>query len=210
MAVAAAALAMTAPGAQATANRAEYQAQVNEVCVTANREAERIFGALIRKLIKAEKRGKGDGESEVVFFSVQRKRIAVPLSHKQPGPDPITRIFRHFSRLLLLVDESELANLRQVAPAPGDDGLVNDWLSSRALQIELYREALRLDARLEKLFETGPGKIGFEGFFKKLAKIERRYEQIAEQAFAAFDTDIELGARLGASYCITDATGPTG
>lgn len=208
IAVAGLALVSAVPSASATANRPEYQAQVNEICANANREQERIVGVLIRKLKRAEKKQGGSGE--IIFFTERAVLAAKKKGKPKPETDPLTRIFNHYNRLLLAVEDSELASLVQIAAAPGDEALVADWLRSRELQNRLYREAIHIEARIEKLFRANlRTRKEVLRLLKKLEKLERRYERIVEQAAAAYETDIEVGARLGASYCITDASGPT-
>jgi hypothetical protein len=206
LSVAAVALGLTAPGAAATSDRAEYLAQVNPICATANQEIDRLTGEVMRKLKRAEKKQKDQGGGSVVVFpSAEGKK------QKLPPFDKISQLFNWYTRQVLAVEDSELASLRAVAPAPGDETLVADWLNARGLQIALYRQILPIEKQIEKLFFASPRSPGkYERIERRLKKLERRSNQIYAQLLAAYENDIELGAQLGASYCVTQASGPTG
>lgn len=130
-----AALALVAalpPTASAAATRAEYLAQIEPICQQANeqakRQARKINRALKKSLKKAGTQEKND-KPGLVFADVFILAVI-----KLVGPE--NRLF-----------ERTTAQIAAIPPAPGDEVVVNAWLTGRVQSAELAWDALRAGKR---------------------------------------------------------------
>jgi hypothetical protein len=119
------ALTANAPSAEAAATRAEYVAQVDQVC----REVEPQFQEVRRAFAKAL--GKGIPGDEVPT----RKAIRI-LNRQIKG---MTKALVKGTGVLAGMVE----RMRAVAPAPGDEALVSQWLTGLAQFASLHAQSLR-------------------------------------------------------------------
>jgi hypothetical protein len=206
------ALAITAPSAGAAATRAEYAAQVNPICAYANAQIEQVYREIEAKIKRLERKqkkaGKNNGSSVIVFNATateSRKK------KKRDGLlDPFDRLFLEISERTLAISAAALGQLRQVAPAPGDEALVTSWLANRQMIQELGERSARLERQSLRLFNRSDRIHSIRGL-KRLEQKERRLNRQSNRLYAqlepAYELDVELGTQLGATYCVTGATG---
>jgi hypothetical protein len=179
--------------AGAASTRAEYVAQVNPICASANAQAEQLYESVsqeLNRLNRKANRARG------------KKRRKLEARSE--------RLFEQLPDLSLAIYYTELERLKAVAPAAGDESLVSEWLATRQAGLDLTAQANRIEKRAERLFSRG-----FEGhslraaerWEKKLEKLEKQVNQLYQQAEPLYEKDIELGTKLGATYCVTQATG---
>jgi hypothetical protein len=193
--IASAALALGAAPALATADRAEYAANANPVCAAANAQSERLLDDFSRRLTKLSQK-----ENE---------------SRGRNGRSPFTDIDRMFSRInarLLALSAATNGQLQNIAPAPGDEAIVGSWLAARTESVALLVRSNRIDKKISRLFnQTFSGSLGkgFKAIRRAEArqrKLEARQARIAARYFELYEVDVELGTKLGATYCVTSAT----
>jgi hypothetical protein len=185
------ALAITAAPVFATTDVADYAAQVNPICQSANAQQKQLYESFeqaINRLHDKPARGKKGAK-------IERR---------------IDRLFTQLPIKSQAVLDAEFSQLKNVPPAPGDEGLVSDWLAIRQSELNLGRQLTALEIRIEKLFNFEPKKLSIRAFNRQDRR-EKRLEQKANRLYKQLeplgDTDLELGTRLGATYCVTGATG---
>jgi ribosome-associated translation inhibitor RaiA len=192
--VAAAALAIAASPARATTDRNDYDAQVNPICASANAEAEQAYEAF-----------------EQSFAQLKRKASKVHGKKREKISRRIDSLFFDVGDQQVAVYAAEVERLKQVSAAPGDESLVADWLATRQQVVDLSAESNRLQREEDRLFtRTFSGVKSFRKFIrlqKKLSVLDRQLNVLASQIEPLARRDIELGAKLGASYCVSSATG---
>lgn len=193
-AVALAALALAAAPARATTDRADYDAQVNPICASANLQAKALWevffqssATLERKAnkVRGEKRARLQRRLDGLYFRLQDQ--------------------------ILAITADALAQLKLVPPAPGDDGIVSEWLATRQALHDLSAQSNALERRILRLFtrqfERARSFRAFLRLDRKLKRLERQANALQAQLLPLYEKDIELGAKLGATYCVTEATG---
>ena len=129
LAIAAVTIAMALPSAASgAATRAEYLAQIEPICQRANeqakRQARKINRALKKSLQKAETQVENN-KPGLVFADVFILAVI-----KLVGPE--NRLF-----------EQTTAQIAAIPPAPGDEMMVQAWLTGRTQSTELVWFALR-------------------------------------------------------------------
>lgn len=195
LAIAMIALAITAVPALATSSRAEYDDQVNPICQSANTQAEQLLQAFEQQL-------RGLEGKQVRGKKARRLR------------KKIDRLYNQLPSQWLAIFQSEFEQLKAVPPAPGDEGLVSDWLGNRGRLLSLTAQLFEVERQLEKLYD-GVHRAHSLRAFKRLLKRQERQEKrlealnesLYEQLESASKIDLELGTRVGATYCVTGATG---
>jgi hypothetical protein len=123
----------------------------------------------------------------------------------------IEKLFNQLPVRITAIYDAELAQLKLIAPAPGDETLVSDWLANRQQIQDLTRQANALEKRANRLFDRAFTKHSFQAYKKltrKVDRLERQVNQIYRQVEPLTNKDVEIGTQLGATYCVTDATGP--
>jgi hypothetical protein len=185
-------LALTAAPALATADRADYAAQANPICAAGNAESERVISDFQRHFKKL-------GKDE-------RQQLVKP---GNSSLDKFDRLFLALSRKLITIEATVLFQLQQVAPAAGDEGLVTSWLGVWQQQLALSRQLTRLEVKALRAFNAFFGK-NYEQAEKRLDRIEARMRRIYKRYYNLSEVDLELGTQLGATYCVTGATGGAG
>jgi ribosome-associated translation inhibitor RaiA len=191
--VAVAALAMAATPARATTDRVDYDAQVNPICASANAEAKQLYES-----------------AEQTFARLDRKADKARGKKRKKLEARSERLFEQLPDLSLAIYFRELDRLKGVPPATGDETLVSDWLTNRQTALDLTAQANRIGKRADRLFTKG-----FRGhtlkaiqrWEKKFKKLQQQVNQIYQELEPLNERDIELGTQLGATYCVTFATG---
>ena len=184
------ALAVLPAAALATVDRADYAAQVNPICASANVRdqqltvrAEERFAQLHRKLRRAQ------GQRRETLLAKDRKlSLALPDRH-------------------LAIRYDELRGLQTVAPAPGDQSLVSSWLAARRSGLDLNHRLNKLDRRDDRLLKRTAQTIDIETLNRldrKIRVLDKRASRLENKVIAAESTDFDLGAELGANDCISD------
>jgi hypothetical protein len=129
------ALAVTAAPADAVTTRAEYAAQVNEICVAGNKELKERLG-------KIPSTSKTPGGTKDHLTKRQQRRLLNGISRSLTRL--LLRLTRHSGRVITRVVA--------VPPAPGDDALVSQWLTSIKRAQRLSKRANRLVVRFFRTF----------------------------------------------------------
>jgi hypothetical protein len=205
-------LALAAPSAFATESRTEYAAQVNPICASANAQINQVYAELEAKAKRLEKKQKKRGKrsgSSVVFFEASASKSKKAKKH-DGSLDAFDRLFYEAYERSEIIYAAALAQIGQVAPAPGDESLVSRWLSTNHLIQDLNEQATELSKRIDRLFNrefTGRTIRSFRKFEQRTKRLERKSKRIYAQLEIAYDLDLELGTELGATYCVTGATG---
>lgn len=191
------ALAIAAAPAYATTDRADYDAQVNPICKSSNAQLEQLITSF-QQTFKAL-----DRRANKLRGKKQRK-----LERQQE------RLYEQIPFQFLGLESAELAQLKSVLPAPGDESLVRDWLASRELKLSLYQQSIPIEQRIETVYEKPIDANSLKKFERKLKRqdrqvkrLERQLDSLYDQSEAAGKVDLELGTQLGATYCVTQATG---
>jgi Skp family chaperone for outer membrane proteins len=175
--------------ALATTDRAGYAAQVNPICAAANAQDQRLSDASEREFSRIHQELKKAGERRREKLLARDRKLSAAL------PDQHLRI-RY----------SELARLRDVAAAPGDEGLVSGWLAARKAVLDLSTQVNRLDRqvdRLHKRFLTTDLQLLNE-LDRKIRQIDQRVDKINNKLISAEDTELDLGTQLDATDCVND------
>jgi hypothetical protein len=115
------AFAITAATAYGASTRAEYVAQVDPICQTAQRP---VFRAISEWLRVVEKAGRADNPPS--GFNV---------------PDELIRPAVKFINRLTHVYAGITTKIAAIPPAPGDEGLVGSWLERRRVVVRELRTA---------------------------------------------------------------------
>jgi hypothetical protein len=187
------ALAIAAAPAQATTDRADYAAQANAVCKSGNAQQKQLyegFEQAIDRINAKEKKVHG------------RKRAKLE--------SKIETLFNQIDDQSLAIADATHSQLKLIAAAPGDEQLVADWLTTAQTSLDLIRQVDAIEARIEKLFNA-PFKGHSIRAFRKRDRTQKRLEQQANALYAQLDPlnekYVEQGTELGATYCVTGASG---
>jgi hypothetical protein len=191
-AVVTAAFAIGASPASATTDRADYAAQVNPICASTNAQIKQLietFEQELRRLDRKANKARG------------KKRDKLEAR--------IEQLFTQLPGESLAISYAELAQLRSVNAAPGDDGLVSTWLANRQKILDLSAQANRIQKRADRLINRTFKVHSFRAFTRltrRVNALQRKAYQVYEQIEPLADKDVELGTQLGATYCVTEAT----
>ena len=104
-------------------------------------------------------------------------------------------------------DFTELAALRKVAAAPGDEALVSGWLQTRERRLDLRRQLTGIDNQVKKLVRRTKTTHSIETLInidRKVKKLDRRADGVETKLVSAEDQDDEQGTQLGATACVID------
>ena len=187
------AMAVGPAAAQAATDRADYAAQVNPICAAANAQSKAIYESAEQAVERLSRRAK---------------------KHRGKKND---RLFQQLSKVFfdagdqsLAVARAALAQVRVVLPAPGDESIVSEWLATDQALLDMSAESNALSRRIDRLFTA---EITFHSF-RALERHERKLKRLEQQANTLYaqieplaERYTELGAKLGATYCVSDATG---
>ena len=119
------ALAITATAAYAAATRAEYVAQVDPICRAANPKETGLLKALERRIKQLHRHG--------VDTETPAKRV-------------IRIAIRYYDRLAQL-QRDQNDQIAMVAPGPGDESLVAEWLQTRTAASDFFQRGVHLFAQ---------------------------------------------------------------
>jgi hypothetical protein len=186
-------LAVLAAPAQATTDRADYAVQANTICKSSNAQQDQLYESFeqtVKRLNAKEQKARGKKRERI------EKRLNV--------------LFDQLPVQGLAIFSTEIGQLAQVAPAPGDEAVVADWIAGRRSLVDLIAQSNAIETRLEHLFDSNRIFHSLRGF-RKLDRKERRLKRqaaaLAPQIEALEKKDLELGTELGATYCVTGASG---
>jgi hypothetical protein len=191
IAVAAAGLALAATPARATTDRVDYSDQANPICASANKQMVQLY--------------------ETFEAEIQRLDRAHPKSRKKAR-----RLYKRFERLYeqlpfqyIAIYHAELAQLKAIAAPPGYEDVVGRWLGTREEILALYVQYVQIDQELENSpgLGTHPSRKAIKRRQKRRANLHRLESQIEDKLLVDTEVDLELGAKLGAAYCVTGADG---
>jgi hypothetical protein len=104
-------------------------------------------------------------------------------------------------------DFAELAALRSVPAAPGDEALVSSWLDARERTLDLNRQLRQLDRQVNKLVKRTRSTLRIDTLIRidrKVKKLDRRADGVEDKLISAEDVDDDLGSQLGATDCVID------
>lgn len=191
-AVAMAGLAIAAAPAGATTDRIDYSDQANPICASANKQVEDLY--------------------EFVEAETDRLESLRPRNRKKARRllDRAERLYEQLPFQFLAIYQAELDQLKSIAPPPGYEGTVASWLATRQEIATLYQQYLQIQQEEDRLFGP-PGKRRSRKAIKRARKRRESLERASVRIVVRFGTDdkidLELGAKLGAAYCVTGATG---
>jgi hypothetical protein len=197
--VAAAALALTAAPALATTDRVDYSDQANPICASTNKQIEQAydsFEAALERLDNVHPKNRKQARREA------RKRGRL-----------FERLYEELPFKVLALYQSELEQLKAISPPPGYEDTVARWLGTRGEIATLYGQYLQIDRELEgPLVDSGkggkkPSRKAIKRAQKRRGNLHRLEDQIEERLFNDYEVDLELGAKMGAAYCVTGADG---
>lgn len=192
-ALALATVALIPPIAQGATSRADYAAQVNAVCASANAEADELSRRSSQELKLLDRKLKRATGTDRRRLLARRERLSLSL----PG-----RRLKIFS--------AELGQLRSVPAAPGDEGLVSTWLDTRRTILDLSAQVNRIDRRVERLFDrfTTRSIRELNRLNQRIRKLDKRANQLNNRLISLESQDDSLGTELGATSCTAEAGGP--
>jgi hypothetical protein len=175
--------------AHAASTRADYAAQVNPICASATAQDQQLTARSeeeLRRIHQALKKVEGR-KREKLLARDRKLSSALPDQH-------------------LRIRYSELARLRAVPAAPGDEGLVATWLDGRKQSLDLTSKVNSIDRRVERLFKRFRTRDIDElnRLDRKVRVLDKRAAQINNQVFDLETQNDELGTQLGATDCVTD------
>jgi hypothetical protein len=189
--VAAAGLALAATPASATTDRVDYSDQANPICASSHRQVAQLYETFEAEIDRLEKlRPKSRKKSRRIYERVERLYEQLPF---------------HF----LEIYRAELEQLKAIVAPPGYEDVVARWLGTREEINVLYLQYLQIDQELENSPGLGrhPSRKAIKRRQKRRANLEGLESQIVEKLLLDSEVDLELGAKLGAAYCVTGADG---
>jgi hypothetical protein len=185
-------LAFAASPAFATTDRVDYSDQANPICASSNAQYEQLY----ESFEQAEERlYNGHPKSRKKARRLQRR---------------VERLYDELPFKILAIYQAELDQLKSIAPPPGYEGTVASWLANRQQILTLYQQYLQIEQEEEDgfgSFHKRPSRKAIKRRQKRRDNLERLSDQIEEQFVTDTKIDLELGAKMGAAYCVTGATG---
>ena len=90
-----------------------------------------------------------------------------------------------------------------------NENTVATWLGTRERIATLYLQIIQIDQEEETGFDfhKRPTRKAIKRRQKRIRNLERLYDAAVAQLEIDVQTDLELGTRMGAAYCVTGATG---
>jgi hypothetical protein len=187
------ALAIAPSTVRAATNRAEYAAQVNTICASANARADELSRQTSQELKRLDRKLKRATGAQRRRLLARRTKLSLSL----PG-----RRLKIFS--------AELGQLRSVPAAPGDESLVTSWLDIRQTILDLSAQVNRIDRRVAQLFErfTTRSIPELNRLERKVRMLDKRAGQLNNRKISMEGQHDAIGTELGATSCIADSGGP--
>jgi hypothetical protein len=192
VAVAVLSMAVIAAGAaptHAASTRAEYGRQTDSICSSANPQLDQLGGAFdqVRSRLLVHK--VSDRKFSKLNRRIQRLEIQMRLQY--------SAIFH-----------SELDQLRQVTPAPGDEAMVADWIGTRESLLGIWDQNTEITKRILRLNRrSAKGWISLRALLRAVDRINKQATRLLNQYLALGGKDYDLGTELGAPSCVTYGTG---
>jgi hypothetical protein len=196
---AAVALALIAAPARATTDRVDYSDQANPICISTTKQIEQLYESF-----------------EVQLERLEPERAKNRKQARRQGRKLVRRFERLYEQLplkIIALYKVELEQLKAIAPPPGYEDTVARWITNRAEVFSLYEQYLQVERELDgPLVDRGkdgkrPSRKSIKRAGKRRANLDRLEEQIEEKLLNDSEVDLELGAKLGAAYCVTSADG---
>jgi hypothetical protein len=184
-------LAIAAGPAFAASDRLDYADQANPICKSSNKQTEDLYNST---------------EAEIDRLYALR-----PKNHKQAR-----RLSRRREQLeeqlpfqTIGIYQAELDQLKALVAPPGYEDTVASWLGTRQRIATLYLQVIQIDQEEETGFDfhKRPTRKAIKRRQKRMRNLDRLYQQSVDQLLIDVQTDLELGTRMGAAYCVTGATG---
>jgi hypothetical protein len=186
------ALAIAASPALATTDRVDYSDHANPICASSNAQYEQLYDSFEQE------------EERLYDVRTKNRKQARRIQRR------LEQLENEFPFRILAIYESELNQLKAITPPPGYDGTVANWLATRQQILTLYRQYVQIEQEEERgsvSFHKRPSRKAIKRRQKRRENLERLSDQIEEQLITDAKVDLELGAKMGAAYCVTGATG---
>jgi hypothetical protein len=186
------ALAIAASPALATTDRVDYSDHANPICASSNAQYEQLYDSFEQE------------EERLYDVRTKNRKQARRIQRR------LEQLENEFPFRILAIYESELNQLKAITPPPGYDGTVANWLATRQQILTLYRQYVQIEQEEERgsvSFHKRPSRKAIKRRQKRRENLERLSDQIEEQLITDAKLDLELGAKMGAAYCVTGATG---
>jgi hypothetical protein len=191
--VAVGALAMIAAPARATTDRVDYSDQANPICASTNKQVNQIYESFEAAL------------EQLDDLHVKNRKQARRISRRAE------RLYEQLPFQFLAIYKAELEQLKAITAPPGYEDTVARWLGTRGQIAALYEQYLQIDQQLDgPLLPPGkkrPSRKAIKRAQKRRENQHRLEDQNEDQLLSAFEVDLELGAKMGAAYCVTGADG---
>jgi hypothetical protein len=188
--VAAAALAIAATPARATTDRVDYSDQANSICASTNKQTLQLYEAF-------------EAEAERLEKLHPRNRKKARRIYER-----IERLYEQLPFQYVALYRAELVQLKAIAAPPGYEDVVARWLGTREEIAALYLQYIQIDQELENgPALKHPSRKALKRRQKRRANLERLESQVEDGLLVDFEVDLELGAKMGAAYCVTGADG---
>jgi hypothetical protein len=178
-------IAAGAPPANGASTRAEYGQQADSICATANPQLDQLAAAFDQ----ARRRLLGHKVSDRKFAKLNRR---------------IERLEIQMRVQFSAIFHSELDQLRQVAPAPGDEALVADWIATRESLLGIWDQNTEIIKRILRLNQlSAKGRISLRAFIRAGNRISKQATRLLNQYLTLGGKDYDLGTQLGATPCVS-------
>jgi hypothetical protein len=185
-------LGLAAAPAFGTTDRLDYADQANPICKSSNLQIEQLYDSTEAEIERLES------------VRAKNRKMARRLERRSD------RLYEQLPFQVLALYQAELDGLKALAAPPGYEGTVATWLATRQEIADLYRQSLLIDQQQERGFgpvRKRPSRKAIKRRQKKLMNLGRLYDQVIDRLLTDAKTDLELGTRMGAAYCVTGATG---
>jgi hypothetical protein len=113
-------LAITATTALAASTRAEYVAQTDPICQAGNSREKTVLRSLKKSVGELRKRG---------------------IDTTEPTK-PVVHVARRYYGRLVSIARNVIGEISLVAPAPGDEGTVSQWLQLSGQSVDLFQRGI--------------------------------------------------------------------
>jgi hypothetical protein len=179
------ALTAAAPPAYATTSRDDYGVAVSAICSAANPQLEQLGAAFDQTKSGLLRHKVSDRKFSKLNRRVERLEIRMRVQY--------SAIFH-----------SELDQLRQVAPAPGDEALVADWIATRESLLGIWDQNTGITKRILRLNQlSAKGRISLRALIRASNQINKQAMRLFDQYITLGGKDYDLGTQLGATPCVS-------
>jgi hypothetical protein len=185
-------LGLVAAPALAATDRLDYADQANPICKSANQQALDLYEAT---------------EAEIERLESLRPKNRKQARRRRARAD---QLYEQEPFQAQAIYQAELNQLKALSAPPGYENTVATWLGARQEFSTLYLQIIQLEQREEQgfgSFPRHPSRKALKRRHKRYQALERRYDAAIDRILIIAAVDLELGTRMGASYCVTGATG---